>query len=70
MNLLHGQLNCEMGGFDCRGITTENSTSVHCIHILHLFRIALVRVIYKGVSGEYFHTIIITKISDSMHICE
>jgi len=26
-------LNCEIGGLDCRVITTEYITRVHCIHI-------------------------------------
>jgi len=26
-------LNCEIGGIDCRVITTEYRTRVHCIHV-------------------------------------
>jgi len=26
-------LNCEIGGLDCRVITTEYRTRVHCIHM-------------------------------------
>ena len=37
VNSLHGLLNCEIGGLDCRGITTEYRTGVHCIHMYHLF---------------------------------
>ena len=33
VNLLHGLLNCEIGGLDCRVITTEYRTSVHYIHM-------------------------------------
>ena len=32
MNSLHG-LNCEIGGLDCYGLTTEYRTNVHCIHM-------------------------------------
>ena len=37
VNSLHGLLNCEIGGLDCRVITTEYRTRVHCIHMYHLF---------------------------------
>jgi len=37
VNSLHGLLNCETGGLDCRVITTECRTRVHCIHMYHLF---------------------------------
>ena len=33
VNSLHGLLNCEIGGLDCRVITTEYRTRVHCIHM-------------------------------------
>jgi len=33
VNSLHGLLNCEIGGLDCRVITTEYRTCVHCIHM-------------------------------------
>ena len=55
MNSLHGRLNCEIGGLDCRVITTEYRTRVHCIHMLHLFCNAVVHVIYSGVSGQCSH---------------
>ena len=45
VNSLHGLLNCEMGGLDCHVITTEFRTSVHCIHMSHLFCNALVHVV-------------------------
>jgi len=32
VNSLHGLLNCEIGGLDCRVITTEYRTRVQCIH--------------------------------------
>jgi len=34
---LHGLLNCEIGGLNCRGTTTEYRTRVHYIHMYHLF---------------------------------
>jgi len=37
VNSLHGLMNCEIGGLDCRVITTEYRTRVHCIHRSHLF---------------------------------
>jgi len=37
VNSLHGLLNCETGGLDCRVITTECRTRVHFIHMYHLF---------------------------------
>ena len=43
----HGLSNCEIGGLDYHGITTEYRTRVHCIHMYHLFCNALVRVIYS-----------------------
>ena len=33
VNSLHGLLTCEIGGLDCRVITTEYRTRVHCIHM-------------------------------------
>jgi len=33
VNSLHGLLNFEKGGLDCRAVTTEHRTRVHCIHI-------------------------------------
>ena len=33
VSLLHGLLNCELGGLDWRVITTEYRTRVHCIHM-------------------------------------
>ena len=33
VNLLHGLLNCEIGGLDCLVNTTEYRTCVHCIHM-------------------------------------
>jgi len=33
MNSLHGLLHCEIGGLDCRIITTEYRARVHCIHM-------------------------------------
>jgi len=56
---LHGLLNCEIGGLDCYVITTEYRTRVDCIHMYHLFRNALVHVIYSGVSGQCSHPILI-----------
>ena len=32
-NSLHGLLNCEIGGLDCRAITAEYRTHVRCIHM-------------------------------------
>ena len=52
VNSLH-RLNCEIGGLDCRGITTENRTHVHSIHKYDLICNALVYVIYSVVSGQY-----------------
>jgi len=57
VNSLHGLLNCEISGLDCRVITTEYRTRVHCIHMYHLFCNALVHVIYSRVSGQCSHTI-------------
>ena len=58
VNLLHGLLNCEIGGLDRRVITTEYGTRVeHCIHMNHLFYNALVHVIYSGVSVQRSYTI-------------
>ena len=57
MNSLHRLLNCEIGEFDCRVITTEYRTHVHCIHMSHLFCNPLVHVIYSGVSGQCSYTI-------------
>ena len=53
---LYGLLNCEIGALDCRVITTEHSSRVHCIHMLHLFCNALFYVIYSGVSGQCPYT--------------
>jgi len=33
VNSLHGLLNCEIGGFECRAITTKYRTRVHCKHM-------------------------------------
>ena len=33
VNSLHGLLNFERDGLDCRVITTEYETCVHCIHM-------------------------------------
>ena len=44
VNSLHRLLYCEIGGLDCRVITTEYRTRVHCILICN----ALVHVIYSG----------------------
>ena len=52
---LHGQVNCEIGGLDCRVITTEYRPRVRCIHMIHLF--CNVHLIYSGVSGQYSHTL-------------
>ena len=54
---LHGLWNCEIGGLDYHVTTAEYRTRVHCIHMYHLFCIALVHVIYFGVSGQCSHTI-------------
>ena len=43
---LHCLLNCEIGGLDGRVITIENITHVHCLHMYHLFRNALVQINY------------------------
>ena len=45
VNSLHALLNCEIDGFDYRVITSEYRTRVHCIHMYHLFRNALVYVV-------------------------
>ena len=42
-------LTCEIVGLECRVITTECRTRVHCIH---MFCNALVHVIYSGMSGQ------------------
>ena len=60
VNLLHGLLNCEIGGLEYQVITTEYRTRVHCIHMLHLFSNALVHVIYSGLSGRCSYTITLT----------
>jgi len=52
VSLLHGLLNCEIGGLDCHVSTTEYRTLVHCIHMFNLFWNALVNVIYSRVSGQ------------------
>ena len=57
VNSLHGLLKCEIGGLDCRVITTEYRTRVHCIHMYHLFCNALTHVSYSVVSGQYSYTI-------------
>jgi len=57
VNSLNRLLNCEIGELDCRVITTEYRTRVHCIHMYHLFCNALVHVIYCVVSGQYSYTI-------------
>ena len=54
---LHELLNCEIGGLECRVITREYRTRVHCIHMYHLFCNALVHVIYSVVSCQYSYTI-------------
>jgi len=59
VNSLHGLLNCEIGGLDCRVITTEYKIRINCIYMLHLFCNALVYVIYSDVSGTCFHTIVL-----------
>ena len=33
VNVLHGLLNCEIGGLDCPVITTEYRARVNCIHM-------------------------------------
>jgi len=62
VNSLHGLLNCEIGGLDCRVITTEYRTRVHCIHMYHLLCKTLVHVIHSAVSGQCSHTIITDKL--------
>jgi len=57
VNSLHGLLNCEIGGLDCRIITKEYRARVHYIHMYHLFCNALVHVIYSVVSDQYSYTI-------------
>ena len=56
VNSLHGLLNCETGGLECRVISTEYRTRVHCIQMQHLFCNALVHVINSVVSGQYSYT--------------
>ena len=51
-NLLHGLLNCEIGGLDGRVITIENITHVHRLHMYHLFCYALVQIINSRVSDQ------------------
>ena len=60
VNSLHGLLNCEIGGLACLVITREYRTRVRCIHMTHLFRTALVHVIYSGVSCQCSHTTVKT----------
>ena len=57
LSSLHGLLNCEKGGLDCRVITTQYRARVHCIYMYHIFCNALVHVMYSGVSGQcsYVH---------------
>ena len=50
-------LNYEIGGLDCRAITTEYRTRDQCIHMYHLVCNALVHVIFFVVSGQYSYTI-------------
>jgi len=50
-------LNCEIGRLDCRVITAEFRTRVHCIHMHYLFCNALVHAIYLGVSGQCLYII-------------
>jgi len=57
VNKLRRLLNCEIGGLDCRVITTEYRTRVHFIHMYHLFCNAMVHVIYSVVSGQHSYTI-------------
>jgi len=52
VNALHGLLNCEIGGLDCRVITIENITHANCIHMQHLFCNALVQINYSRVSDQ------------------
>ena len=59
VNSLHGQLNCEIGGLDCRVITTEYITRVHstvythvipilqCVHLCNLFGSVWSMFLYK-----------------------
>ena len=57
VNSLHGLLNCEIGGLDCRVITIENITHVHRLHMYHLFCNALVQINYSRVSDQYSRAI-------------
>ena len=50
---LHGLLNCEISGLNCRVITTEYRTRVHCIHIYHLICNAFVRQCLVNVRIQY-----------------
>jgi len=58
VNSLHGLLNCEIGGLECRVITIEYRTRSHCLHMYHLFCNAFVHVIYSVVLGQYSYTLI------------
>ena len=61
VNSLHEVLNCEIGGLDCRVITTEYRTRLQCIHMKQLLYNTLVHGIYSVVSVQYSYTIITVK---------
>ena len=69
VNLLHGLLNCEIGGLDCHIMKTEYRTRVHCLHMYHLFYNALVHVIYLGVSGQCSHTLYNNTLYNTCNVC-
>ena len=58
-NSLHGLLNCDIGWLDCRVITTNHRTCVHCIHMYHQMCNALVHVIFSRVFGQCSYTIFV-----------
>ena len=63
LNSLHGLLNCEIGGFDCRVITTKYRTSplntrvspiVQCVGPCNLFRSVWSMFVYNSSGGSLF----------------
>ena len=57
VNSLQGKLDFEIGGLECRVITTEYTSRVRC-HMLNLFCNASVHRIYSVASGQYSYTIV------------
>ena len=68
VNSLHGLLNCEMGGLDCRVITTEYREHVSTVYKCNTYCNALVPVIYSVVSGQYSYTIHVFRVVIFPHV--